>query len=173
MMTTEHTIFCDLDGVLVDFDKGFSMLPGSGGRMPNAYSLYVGDDDAIWSVIEAHGKDVFFAELPWMPDGKELWHFINDNFVHIKILTALGRNDKKDKLTSTGKRRWLYRNIPELEEDDIIMVPNKHAKKHHTVPGGVLIDDSEICITGWKSRGGVGILHENAKNTISQLRRFI
>jgi len=165
----DRIIFCDLDGVLVDFKQGALNLGVDIGGQDKPHP----NEDKLWQAVDAYGKDKFFANLPWMPDGQQLWRFINENFLDVKILTALGKSDKKDNLTRKGKGEWLQKNIPELRLRNVHMVPNKHAKKHYASPGDVLIDDTDICINEWLTKGGIGILHKNTQETIQRLAKLI
>lgn len=163
----EHTrtVYVDMDGVIADFDHGFIEIAG---MSPESV-----DDNELWSRISARGKSRFFSELPWMPGGQELWQFVTQNFLQVKILTALGKSDAQDKQTSTGKRQWLQKNIPDLQDSDIIMVPNKHKKRHYSKPGDIIIDDTESTIHEWNKKGGIGILHRTASETLSKLRPYV
>lgn len=161
----KRTVYVDMDGVIADFDRGFLDIAG----MPTDNIT----DDQLWARIDAHGKARFFAELPWMSGGKELWDFVTQNFLQVKILTALGKSDAQDKQTSTGKRMWLSRNIPDLRDSDIIMVPNKHRKRHYSKPGDIIIDDTESTIHEWVKKGGIGILHRTTLETLSKLRQYV
>ena len=165
----DRIIYCDMDGVIADFRKSAAAL---GFNIPST-DIETPKYEEMWAAIDAMGKDKFFADLDWMRDGKQLWKFITDNFMNVKILTALGRADQKDKLTTKGKRMWLQRNIPTLDDSDIIMVPNKHAKKHYAKDGDILIDDTEICIKQWIRSGGIGILHKTTMDTIRKLERYV
>ncbi len=158
-------IFLDLDGVLADFEGSFRTLFGIS---PDSVT-----DKELWGRIDAYGKAKFFSELEWMPDGKELWAFVTQNFIRVKILSALGKSDKIDKQTSTGKREWLSHHLPILSSDDIILVNNKHHKQHYCKPGDILIDDTESNINEWSKKGGIGILHKTAGETINILKRYI
>jgi len=158
-----------MDGVLVDFRKGAANL----GINIDPQDKQNSNDEELWQAVNAHGKAKFFEELPWTPDGKQLWKFTTENFLNIKILTALGKSDKTDQLTSKGKRAWLRINIPPLRDRDIHMVPNKHAKKHYARPGDILIDDTPLCISEWLKKGGIGILHTNTQDTTRQLEKYI
>ena len=91
--------YCDLDGVLADFDKGFYELTQ---MSPDDVS-----DEELWARITAYGKAKFFSELPWMSGGKEMWNFIVQNFLNVKILSTLGKSDKIDKQSTQGKMSWL------------------------------------------------------------------
>ena len=160
-----RTIFCDLDGVLCDFDRSFYEITG---RTSDSVQ-----DQELWAAIDAHGKAKFFSELPWMPGGQELWKFVTDNFLKVKILSALGKSDKIDKQTTQGKLAWLNHNIPTLSTDDILLVQNKHRKKHECKPGDIIIDDNLVVIQEWNSKEGIGILHRTAAETIAKLRRYV
>ena len=117
-----RTVYVDMDGVLANFDGGFFKLTGK--------SSDATPDPELWAAIESYEKDKFFSELEWMPGGKDLWNFVTFNFLKVKILSALGKSDKIDKKTTYGKLAWLRHNIPQLQLDDIILVDNKHKKRH-------------------------------------------
>lgn len=160
-----RTVYVDMDGVLADFDGYFNQITGLATNNI--------EDSELWSRIDAHGKSRFFSELPWMPGGKDLWQFVIDNFLSVKILSALGRSDVVDGQTSAGKKAWLRKNIPTLRESDIILVPNKHKKRHYSRPGDIIIDDTDVVIAEWVKKGGTGILHKTAQYTIGKLKQFV
>src|ERR1700675_4278625 len=89
-------VYCDMDGVLADFDRGFYEI--SGVSSDNV------SDEELWNKIDEYGKAKFFSELPWTTDGKELWDYITNNFLNVKILSALGKSDLIDGKTTLGKR---------------------------------------------------------------------
>ena len=63
----KYTIYCDLDGVLVDFEKGYE--EASGKPMSDA-----GEGAEFWEPIHKMGEK-FWADLEWMSDGKKLWKY--------------------------------------------------------------------------------------------------
>lgn len=162
-----HNITCyvDMDGVIADFDRGYFELTGKTSEST--------PDEDLWRDIERHGKSKFFSELPWMTDGKTLWEFVINNFLKIKILTALGKSDAVDGQTTKGKRAWLLHNIPALTDSDIIMVVNKHKKRHYSTPESIIIDDTPVVIQEWNKKGGIGILHKSATETIGILKNYV
>lgn len=151
-----------MDGVLADFDKGFYMISGLD---PNKIT-----DEDMWARIQAYGKPKFFSELPEMPGAKHLWKFASDNFMFVKILSATGKDIEN---VSKGKVAWLRHNISGIRMDDIILVPNKHKKRHYSKPGDIIIDDTPVVIEEWIHKGGIGILHESAEKTIKILEQYI
>lgn len=155
----KRTVYVDMDGVLADWEQGAVNLVGAEN---------MDKDHIIWSSIHRYGKTKFFSGLPWMPDGEELWSFVTDNFLDVKILSA-GRDQK----TLQGKSEWLRHNIPSLSSDDIIFVNNKHRKQHYSKPNDIIIDDTPVVIQEWKARGGIGILNTSATDSINELKQYV
>ena len=154
-------VWFDMDGVLADFEGGFYKISGT----------TVDDitDEEMWASIGSYGKAKFFSELEWMAGGKEIWQFALDNFPKVKILSALGRSDKIDKQTTQGKLMWIRHNIPSLQLDDIILVDNKHRKRHYCKPGDIIIDDTPVVIDEWTKKGGIGIFQLIDRVELSEL----
>ena len=161
----KRTVYVDMDGVLADFERGIQDITGR--------SINNIKDPEMWAAIDAYGKAKFFGELQWVTGGKELWSFVTNNFLKVKILSALGKTDHIDKQTTQGKLQWLRHNIPDLQLDDIIFVQNKHSKKHYCKPGDIIIDDTPTVIEEWIKKGGIGILHRTTSETISKLRQYV
>lgn len=166
MNDVKRTVYIDMDGVLADFDKGFFNI--SGGKTAENTP-----DPELWEIIGKYGKVKFFSELPWMPGGQELWGFVTDNFLKVKILSACGRNSDVDKETPTGKLTWLRHHLTHLSMDDIILVTNKHKKRHYSKPDDIIIDDTPVVIHEWVKKGGIGILHKDSGETISVLKQYV
>lgn len=161
----KRIVYVDMDGVLADFDRGYYDISGMN---TDAVS-----DEELWSAIEAYGKAKFFAQLPWMDGSKDMWNFITQNFLKVKILSALGKSDATNRQTTQGKTSWLRHHLPNLHTDDIILVENKHKKRHYSRPGDIIIDDTPVVIQEWVKKGGIGILHKTAQETISQLKTYV
>jgi len=159
-------LYVDMDQVLVNFldgakkvlgveytDKDYWMKPGSGDKK---------------SLLTKKAPN-FFRDLDWMPDGKELWNFISKYRPNILSAhpTKWMPNSKKDKAT------WLSRNAKGTK--DIHLVKREDKQKYAISPSGqpnILIDDHPKNIKEWKAKGGVGILHRSAKETIAKLRKM-
>ena len=86
-------IYCDMDGVLADFDK--AIIDQIGGKF----------DDSRWQEL----PDDFFLNKEPMPDAKRLWEFIGkfDPF----ILTAIPRSSRGpiSKRAAEDKTRFMKR----------------------------------------------------------------
>jgi len=154
-MNVKYKIYCDLDGVLVDFSKGYHKLTGI--DLNGEFRK----DKKFWEPIDKAGKK-FWTELDWMKDGKELWDYIEK--YKPDILSAPSREDD----SRVGKHEWVKREIPDAH---LILRSMEH-KKEFAKPGAVLIDDNEDNIEDWKKAGGLTIHHTSTKETIKQLKKL-
>ena len=149
----EFKIYCDMDGVLVNFDKGYFELTGidSTENLPN--------DHTFWDPINKAGYDFWF-NLEWMPDGKRLWKYIEK--YNPKLLSAPSRQED----SRVAKLDWVYKELPGV---DLILRSAKN-KKEFAAPKSILIDDRIANINDWREAGGIAIHHVNTKHTIDQLK---
>jgi hypothetical protein len=125
-------------------------------KKARSYMYALVQDDEEW-----------WATLPWMEGGRELWKYIRQ--FDPEILTA--PMDKGGKTASLpGKRRWVEKNL-KISGDRITFEHDKW-KKAISEDGkrNILIDDFGSKIDPWNSAGGIGILHINAENTIKILK---
>lgn len=164
----------DLDGVLCDFEAGVQLLLG---KKPDEVEAR-----EMWTTLAS--APAFYASLPWMPNGKELWQALD--VYKPAILTGvpngawaslqkrewcakeLGENTQV--ITCKSKDKHLYVN-PQIEE--VRMGPLPHIEEGvrkesvgGEVEGGgkkeesqckILIDDSIKLKEAWEREGGVFI----------------
>ena len=74
--TSKWKVFCDLDGVLVDFDRGVQQVCGLSTQEGATDSI---PSHILWPAIGKANKESngnFFRQLEWTADGKELWEAI-------------------------------------------------------------------------------------------------
>jgi len=152
-----YIIYCDMDGVLVDFERGYYELTGIHTKQ------YVKGDSAFWKPISEEGAS-FWANLPWMSDGQELWRYIQK--YKPNILSA----PSQDPSSKVGKEAWLKVNLQNSFKKAYFY--NRANKKLFAGPNRILIDDMEQTINEWNDAGGVGIFHTSAANTIKQLKKL-
>jgi hypothetical protein len=177
-------IFCDLDGVLVDFEQGVVELTG---RKPG------NSNTRMWPAISK--KSNFYRHLAWTSDGNELWEAIR----HLKpnILTGVSRGPgvSQDKFEwckrelcvevrwrdmAAGQRKHAL--VPhaghstrrnEADDNAVYTVitcwsANKHCECHR---GDILIDDRpEKLQDAWERKGGIFIHHTSTAETLRILR---
>ena len=152
-----YIIYCDMDGVLVDFEKGYYDLTGVHTKQ------FVKGDSSFWEPISKEGAS-FWANLKWMPDGQELWRYIKK--YKPNILSA----PSQDPSSKIGKEAWLKMNLQNSFKKAYFY--NRANKKLFAGPNRLLIDDMKQTIDEWNAAGGIGIFHTSSADTISQLKKL-
>ena len=148
----DYKIYCDMDGVIADFDKGYKELTGREASFDTP-------KEEFWAPIQKAGAE-FWIKLQWMPDGKQLWEFIKP--YNPQLLSAPSR----DESSKIGKFVWVKRNVPGTK----LILRSAERKQEFATPNSILIDDRADNIQRWKDAGGVGIHHTSAADTIQQLK---
>lgn len=148
-------IFCDMDGVLVDFDQEFKR---NHGVMP--YEL---QREKLWQIVL--DTENYWLNLPKLSDADKLVTYLNKH--GFKILTGLPAYgyDKAEK----EKRLWMKKYYG--KEEGVICCLSKD-KQNFGKPKDILIDDREPNIKNWEAMGGIGILHTSAEETIRKLKEL-
>jgi hypothetical protein len=147
-------IYCDMDGVLVDFEKGYKDLTTED-------ASYKTDPNKFWAPITKAGAS-FWIKLEWMPDGHELWDYIEK--YNPTLLSAPSREES----SRIGKRIWVKRNLPGTK----LLLKSAERKQEYATPNAILIDDRKDNIDRWNAAGGIGIHHTSAAKTIEALEKL-
>jgi len=171
-------VYCDMDGVLVNMDKGFKEI--SGGLLPEEiYDLpeFKGNKKAaqkrFWQLIDAVPN--FWINLEPNPDAKVLWDFIRDNFKNpAPVILSAGQGTD----ITEQKTAWIRKHIdPNVK---VIIARSGPRKPEYIldIPGRVthvLVDDMQKNIDAWDNSAlhRVAILHTGAASSISQLKKFL
>jgi len=149
-------LYVDMDGVITDFEKGYEDLTGNPCKgVEEKYGW-----EHFWKPINEVGYE-WWANLPWMSDGKELWNYIKQ--YSPTILTAPSKGEDCPK----GKKIWVKREI-----GDVPIIIEKHKYKY-SGKNKILIDDTKQKIIDWVDAGGIGILHKSAEDTIKRLEEIL
>lgn len=156
-----YTIYCDLDAVLVDLEKGLVDEMGLHDRPTRLEIL----KDLNQLEKDGHDLEVFFAALPWTPDGKNLWTYLRP--YEPIIITAV--NPESHPAVARGKYEWCKKELG-LPKDRVICEPKKQI---YARPKSILIDDWDRNIKHWREAGGIGILHTSAADSIDKLKSII
>jgi len=168
---SEYVIYCDMDGVLCDFDLGYEKLTGISTAEANTKGK-----SYFWELFrKGAGKNEkdFWSNLPWQPGGRELWKAISPHTPNILSSPAIDFSLPPDQQLSPeynqaiqGKKEWISKNLTNVGEE--IFVPAVQ-KATFAAPNHILIDDLEKNITAWEANGGIGILHKNLPDTLKKL----
>ena len=150
----DYKIYCDMDGVLVDFEKGYFDLTGKD-------TSYNTNPEEFWEPISKAGA-AFWIKLQWMPDGKQLWDYIKG--YNPELLSAPSREES----SRIGKFTWVKRNMSGTK----LILHSAERKQEYATPNAILIDDRKDNIERWIAAGGVGIHHISTENTIKQLQEL-
>eukprot|EP00906_Rhabdomonas_costata_P024355 RCo035023 len=150
-------LFCDLDGVLTDFDKKVVEICGDRPeRLPQK---------AMWKALFHVGRgqpNGFYDQLEWIPGGPELWQAIRH--LNPVILSGLPLGN----WAAPQKRKWCARELGPTVQVITCMAAEKG---RYCQPGDVLIDDKpQRILTQWKARGGRVVLHSALEPTLEELR---
>ena len=147
------TLYLDMDGVLADFHKEYVK-----------YDPDKSDRKKFRASVMDHK---IFEKLDFMPDTQELLNHVKhlaNSGIHVEILTSMGTHDPiQGAEAKKQKTAWLQAHgIPYKPN----FVRNKQEKSAYATPTSILVDDSPGCISPFIEKGGHGILHHKASETI-------
>jgi len=155
----KYQIYCDMDGVLTDFEKRFvTLLQQEGPKYyskatiaqvtrPKHFDKIEGTKE-FWKFIDQHIGLEFWSKMEWMPNGRVLWDFIQP--YGPKLLTSPSR----DNTSRLGKRLWVKENLVPAPE---VLFRFGDAKSDFANENSILIDDKPSNLVAFASKGGIAI----------------
>ena len=145
-------LFCDLDGVLADFDRHHLAMTGA-----ESSKLL---DTTDWGAVAR--TPMFYATMPVMSDAFRLWCFIQR--YNPIILTGLPSS-----IPGAGeqKKAWV---ATHLDPRATVVTCKSREKSLYCCPGDVLIDDWEKYRSLWEAKAGRWITHVSAEKTVAHLK---
>lgn len=163
--TQPYQIYQDLDGCLVAFNEFAETHMGIN---PYEWDIDKKAKSNFWKRVNRWVKDgkPFFSAMELKSDAKTLWEYI-EHYDPI-ILSATGHIKNAEQ----EKREWIKRHIGERYSNTAILVKASQDKAEYATPYSILIDDRTKSIDPWVAKGGIGILHVSAEDTIEQLNSF-
>lgn len=157
-LNPKYQIYCDMDGVLTDFENRFVDMLREKGReyfskqvisqvtRPKHLKALEGEE-AFWEFVDAMGEE-FWAQMPWMPNGKQLWDFIK-TYDPIILTSPSYQNTSR-----LGKYQWVQQN---LQPTPPVKFKFGEAKADYATPTSILIDDKPSNLAAWKAAGGIAM----------------
>lgn len=159
------TIYCDLDGVLVDFDRF---------KRENLSAKAQVDDDTMWAELQAIPN--VFRQMKPTPYAFQLWAAIAATQLPRKILTAIPRKTTMPD-AEADKREWASDHRYSVfigEAPEVLIGPHSKDKWRHCKPGDILIDDREDNCAAWETAGGFTVYHQgDIHQTFTRLRWLV
>mgnify|MGYP003638421422 FL=1 len=159
--TPPYKIYCDMDGVLTDFESRFEHFTG---MHPQAYEKEKGLA-AFWHLIDVEVGVKFWIGMPWMPQGEQLWNFISP--YRPDLLTSPSRDNN----SRLGKNLWVKNNLN--PKPKVIFAYSK-VKQRYANENSILIDDKPSNINEWTAKGGIAIQCKdgNVNHVINKLQEL-
>ena len=157
--TPKYQIYCDMDGVLTDFEKRFVTLLRKEGpkyyskaviaqvTRPKHFEKLEGQEE-FWKFIDQYIGLEFWSGMEWMPNGRQLWDFIEP--YGPKLLTSPSR----DNTSRLGKRLWVKDNLVPAPE---VIFRFGDAKSDFSNENSILIDDKPSNLAAFAAKGGIAI----------------
>jgi len=139
-----YKIYCDMDGVLTDFESRFDHFSG---MHPQEYEKKFGIEQ-FWHLIDNKIGVRFWVGMPWMPQGRKLWDFIKP--YQPDLLTSPSRHDT----SRLGKNLWVRNNLNPIPK---VIFAYSADKQRYAKENSILIDDRKSNINEWASKGGIAI----------------
>jgi len=157
--SSPYQIYCDMDGVLCDFDGQFEKL-GQGD--PTGFEAKNGKSK-FWKLIEEQSVK-FWSEMPWLPGSKKMWDYIKQFDVYLLTTPAEFDDSRKGKIIWAKRELGLSPNKVIFEKDKF-----KYAKSNR-----ILIDDFyDKKLKPWMDHGGIGVHFTDANKAIIELKNII
>jgi 5'(3')-deoxyribonucleotidase len=164
-------LYMDMDGVQCDFFGAWAALHRKqrykeiGDKAQRELSI----DD-----MNRRGPDWvehFFANLPPIPEGLKMMHWLRYRKIPYTILSSPLRFNAEASIA--GKRAWLKKHTP-WALDSAIFLSEKANLANKDGVANILVDDYKKNINSWNAAGGTAILFrvervEDIKKQISQL----
>lgn len=159
------TIYCDMDGVVVDMDRFINEELTSGARK---------DDAKMWGELQSI-PNVYRIMKP-TPYAKKLWAAIMTTGLPREMLTAIPRVTSIPS-AEEDKGYWVADHRDDVFGGELPKVnigPHSRDKWRHCRPGDVLIDDRDDNCAAWETAGGYAILHKgDVDATIRLLNAYV
>lgn len=152
-----YKIYCDMDGVLTDFEKRFHQKLNEIGPdyypmkdiqkvvKPKDFEGIFGIEE-FWNFIDNIVGVAFWVGMDWMPQGRELWDFIKP--YQPSLLTSPSKNNA----SRLGKNLWAKN---QLSPKPRVIFAYSADKQRYANENSILIDDKKSNIKEWIAKGGI------------------
>ena len=156
-----------MDGVVADFD-GYTIT-----HLGKTLSEFQKSQEG-WDAIASISQDMYLKMEPMADADYLVSSVIALGKIYgfgVGVLTAIPKFNRVP-LAEEHKRMWLKQYYPKLLTDFNIG-PHAVDKQNHCKKGDILIDDNDKNIPQWRAKGGVGIFHTTAVNSVAELLKHL
>lgn len=174
--TPKYKLYCDMDGVLTNFEKRFlEALHKEGPKYysketiaqvtrPKHFTAIEGQAE-FWKLVDQYVGITFWSEMEWMPNGKQLWDFIQP--YSPTILTSPSR----DNVSRLGKKMWVRNHLSPAPPVEFRF---GDAKADFANENAILIDDKPSNLAAFSAKGGIAIECKDGEiqSVINQLKQL-
>ena len=155
----KYQIYCHMHGLLTDFEKRFVTLLRKEGpkyyakaviaqvTRPKHFDKLEGQEE-FWRFIDQYIGLEFWSEMEWMPNGRQLWSFIQP--YNPIILTS----PSEDNTSRLGKRLWVREHLVPAPPVEFRF---GEAKSDFANENAILIDDKPSNLEAFASKGGIAL----------------
>ena len=159
-------IYLDMDGVLADFDRGVVEICGMKSH-PQGGEQDSNHDNLMGEAIRKAGH--FYDRLEPMQGAVEMFNTIYGKYGdRCEILTGIPKPSRGIETAAEDKVNWMHRVLsPEIV---VHCVLRREKMDFCDGAGTILVDDAERTIDEWNKKGGTGILHKTAEETLRMLK---
>jgi 5'(3')-deoxyribonucleotidase len=193
-------LYCDMDGVLVDFAAGALELVNTALKNPK-YASWKECEVLVERLAREERENILPVDLEKpeyrgrqqeevMPEARSFmkaliteagatwWATLPWMPGGKKLWTNIAKYNPRilsapmDPLDACekGKQEWINVNLVPIHQPKEVVFTDE---KFHLAEGNILIDDFEINIIPWGNRGGLPVLHENTNSTIKLVEEII
>jgi hypothetical protein len=186
----KYQIFCDMDGVLVDLVGGvnealYSEPPKDASEnykkaqisarnklngatltpehLDKTHPNFVKESrNFLYRVLRDNRQ--FWINLKWLPEGKELWSFIEK---YDPVILS----KPTDLQAVIGKNQWVKDHLA-LPKERVQIRYDKSPYAKYEGKIGILIDDFESNTSKFSGNGGLTVLYKSTQQAIKELKSF-
>ncbi len=158
-------IYIDMDGVLVDFDRGVKELLGLDPQPQESSSDEY--NKMLWEKARQYPN--FYFKLKPVKDMVDMFNELVKTYGDkVEILTGIPRKERGIETASQDKIDWIHKY---LSKDVKVNTVRRKEKKNFCLGSGyILIDDYTKNLNEWFEAGGTSILFKDAATLRWQLQ---
>lgn len=164
-----YKVYFDLDGVVVDLATSIERVMGITLSEPrHSTEKHPHVHQRLCEMYESDPTLAIFETAPRLSESFQLWDIVC-LYAEPQFLSSTGplftSRIRKE------KRNWVKKHFG--HDTQLHLVSESRLKAAFATPQSILIDDQMASIGPWREQGGIGILHTDLINTLTQIRSLL